>query len=516
MSVSQRILKNAFFSYGRTLVAAILGLLGSRWVLKALGASDFGLYGLVGGLLILVTFISAILSQGVSRFLAYAIGENVKGGVKEWFNVALNIYFLLPFAIIPLGWIIGCYFINNVLEIDSGRIVASFWVLRFSLITVLFSLVAMPFQGILTAYQFIHLTSLISLLHSFGQFIIAFMIAYLPNDLLIWYSALITGSYSFMSVVTIVVACRICPDARLAFESWWCKDKLKKLLSYSSLLIIGTSGTVIRGQFINVALNRFVGTAANAGHTVANTLSGQMQTLAQSFLMAVAPEVIRRAGTGNQTYMLAMAQRASKLGMLLILIVALPLYFECETVLRLWLVDPPSFSVPFTKIVVIAAILHRLVFGHRMAFQGSGKILGMQISEFICYSLTAIAVWGGIKLTGNVVSGMMLFAVLQGIHVLVMAIIGQFMFSWSLKDFLVLLVLPSAICFFACWLLYNSVIALLPAVGIRIVLTTFMMVGLTAFVFWYISFSITDRNFCKDIIRKLLSRFNASLYKERS
>lgn len=494
---AKRIFTNVLFSYGRTLTAAVLTLLSSRWVLAALGASDFGLYGLVGGLLIMVTFINAILSQGVSRFLAYAIGENVEGGVKEWFNAALNIFVLLPVVILPLGWGIGIYFINHVLDIPPDRIASAVWVLRFSLVTVFFSMISMPFLGILTAFQFIHYTSMIALLHSFGQFVIALIIGRLPGNLLIWYAALVAASFCLMSMAYMIVAYLACPDARLSLRIWWRKDKLKKLLSYSSLLVVGTSGTVIRGQCVNIALNRFAGTVANAGYTVANNLSGQMQTLSNSFLLAVIPEVTRRAGTGNQAQMLAMAQRASKLGMLLILVVALPLFFECETVLRLWLAKPPPYAVPFAKIVIVSTVLYKLAVGHRMAFQACGKILGLQITEFVCYSLTAVGVWIAIKLTGSVIVGMIPFAIFQGIYVIVLAIIGQSMFSWEAKDFLVQLAMPSAVCFAAGWIVFGGVESLLSPGLPRIGVTTIGMIGLIVGVFWCAILDQSDRRLCR-------------------
>ena len=44
------IFQNACATYARSVVALALGLFSSRWVLQALGASDFGLYAVVGAL----------------------------------------------------------------------------------------------------------------------------------------------------------------------------------------------------------------------------------------------------------------------------------------------------------------------------------------------------------------------------------------------------------------------------------------------------------------------------------
>ena len=54
MSPDRRIFLNILATYGRSLYALVLGLFTARWVLQALGQVDFGLYGLVGGLTVVV------------------------------------------------------------------------------------------------------------------------------------------------------------------------------------------------------------------------------------------------------------------------------------------------------------------------------------------------------------------------------------------------------------------------------------------------------------------------------
>ena len=50
MSPNRRILLNIVATYGRSLYALVCGLFISRWVLATVGKSEFGLYGVVGGM----------------------------------------------------------------------------------------------------------------------------------------------------------------------------------------------------------------------------------------------------------------------------------------------------------------------------------------------------------------------------------------------------------------------------------------------------------------------------------
>ena len=51
MSPNKRIFLNIVATYGRSLFALVCGLFISRWVLAALGKTDFGLYGVAGGMM---------------------------------------------------------------------------------------------------------------------------------------------------------------------------------------------------------------------------------------------------------------------------------------------------------------------------------------------------------------------------------------------------------------------------------------------------------------------------------
>lgn len=91
MTAGKRIALNVAATYGRSLVALVCGLLGARWILQALGQVDYGLWGVVGGLVGFVSFFNGLMSLAVARFLAVAVGRaSVRSGaegeeVRNWF-----------------------------------------------------------------------------------------------------------------------------------------------------------------------------------------------------------------------------------------------------------------------------------------------------------------------------------------------------------------------------------------------------------------------------------------------
>lgn len=97
-SNNKRIAKNTLYMYIRMLITMVVGLYTSRIVLATLGASDFGLYNVIGGIVVVLASINGTLATGTQRFLSYAIGENNETKLNTVFSTAVLIH--LIFAII--------------------------------------------------------------------------------------------------------------------------------------------------------------------------------------------------------------------------------------------------------------------------------------------------------------------------------------------------------------------------------------------------------------------------------
>ena len=69
MSPNRRILLNIVATYGRSLYALVCGLFISRWVLAALGKTDFGVCGVVVGMMV-IELLAGTMRRGRVVFAA--------------------------------------------------------------------------------------------------------------------------------------------------------------------------------------------------------------------------------------------------------------------------------------------------------------------------------------------------------------------------------------------------------------------------------------------------------------
>ena len=85
---NKQIARNTIALYIRMLFTTIVSLYTSRVVLRALGVDDFGLYGLVGGVVAMLGFINTALSGATSRFITYELGRNDVERLSKTFSSA--------------------------------------------------------------------------------------------------------------------------------------------------------------------------------------------------------------------------------------------------------------------------------------------------------------------------------------------------------------------------------------------------------------------------------------------
>lgn len=69
---NKRIAKNTFFLYARMLMVMGVSLYTVRIVLNVLGAEDYGIYNVVGGVVTMFSFLTSTMVSASQRFFAFS------------------------------------------------------------------------------------------------------------------------------------------------------------------------------------------------------------------------------------------------------------------------------------------------------------------------------------------------------------------------------------------------------------------------------------------------------------
>ena len=387
MGTGRRILTNAVAMYGRSLLVLFLVLFSSRWILLALGAVDFGLFGVVGSITVFITFLNTVMSMSAARHLAFAMGECRKmppeagaDSLKRWFNASLSIHIVVPAVLVLVGYPVGVYAVRHWLTIPPDRVAACVWVFRFSVLTAFVSMSTVPFSAIYLARQKIAEQSAYDVLSSILNFVFAYSLLRYQGDGLCYYACYKMGISVLVSTVFVTRALVSFPETRVNVAYWWDRDRVRQLLGYASWNFFGALGWMVKDQGLYIIANKAFGPVVNAAMSVAGQVSGQVTALANSVMSALTPEITSTEGAGDHAKTVRIAFTSCRMAALLCMVFMIPLCFEMQYVLNLWLKNPPAWSALFCQLTLLGWFLHALSTGHAIAMGAVGKIRDYQLS----------------------------------------------------------------------------------------------------------------------------------------
>lgn len=392
MNENKRIAKNSLILYGKLLISVFLGLWTSRIVLQELGASDFGLYAVVGGIISLLNILSTSMLSTTYRFIAVEIGKGENGNPNYVFNSLFIVHLLLALVLLILGEIAGTFYIKNYLNIDNTKIPDALFVLHFSMIAACFSVVSTPFQGLITAKEDFLTSAVISIIQAVLKLGVAFILIYYASNKLRLY-ATATAIVILITTVQFYINCR-----KKYFEiiRWQLNRKLKdyrKILSYNLWILVGALAFVGRSQGSALILNFFFGTVLNAAYGVANQLNHFITNFAKSLNGAAVPQITKSYSGGDQDRSMSLVYSITKYSFFLMLLPTLPLLLSIDEILSLWLSEVPPYTREFVVIMMVNGLLGSISSGFDAAIQATGNIRNYQLIVSLILILSLAAAW---------------------------------------------------------------------------------------------------------------------------
>jgi O-antigen/teichoic acid export membrane protein len=367
-----------------------ISLYSSRLILEALGVEDFGLYNVVGGIVVVLSFLNGALSAATSRFLTYELGKNNQQTLNCIFSASLNLHLCISILVFFVGETIGLWFLYNRLNIPVNRLNAAFWVYQISLANAMVVLTQVPYNASIISHEKMSIFAYISIADSLFKLLAINILPLFSIDRLILYAFLLF-CISSLGMVFYRFYCRkkfvecrfrLIRDNKLYF----------RLLSYSGWDLFGNFAVVCQGQGLNIVLNMFCGPAVNAARAIAYQVYGAVNMFVNNFSLAARPQIIKLYAEKRVDAMYELMFYTSKYGFFLMLLIILPIYFGLPSILRIWLNEVPDYTLTFTKIILISSIFR--VFGSSMlsVYHAIGRIkLGNVLNGSLMISVLPIS-----------------------------------------------------------------------------------------------------------------------------
>jgi len=385
---NKRIAKNTLFLYFRSFLTFIVGLYTSREVLAQLGVSDFGIYNVVGGIIVLFSFIQNAMSSATSRYFTFDLGKGDFEQLKKTFDLSLVIHIFTALFIFILGETVGLWFLNTQLIIPAERMEAANFVYQFSIFAACIGILQIPYMVAINAHERMKVYAYIGIADSLFYLAIAVSLSFAPIDKLKFYSILLFCLY-IARIGFYMIYCH--KNFEETYFKWfWNKKMFLDRMGFSGWTTLNGISVIAALQGVNMLLNMFHGVVANAAYGVMTQIANGIAQFTNNFFAAVNPQITKSYARGDISYLHSLIFRSMKFSFLLSYAITIPLVLNMNLILNIWLKTVPEYAVIFCQIRVIDWCLCMFFFSCHSSIMASGEIKLFLIVDSILTVLTFI------------------------------------------------------------------------------------------------------------------------------
>lgn len=369
---NERIAKNTLLLYFRMLFMMAVSLFTSRVVLNTLGVEDYGIYNVVGGIVAMFGFINSSMSSATQRYITFALGKGDKNRLQIVFSTTLQIHTMIAGIIVLLGETVGLWFLYNKMQIPVDRMDAAFWVLQCSIVSAVVMIISVPYNADIVAHEKMSAFAYISILEVILKLSIVYMLLIFSFDKLILYAFLL---------LAIQILIRFCYSfycnkhfEETKYKHVWDKALFKEMTGFAGWSMFGNLAGVLFGQGLNMLLNVFFGPVVNAARGIAVQVQNSVQQFVGNFQMALNPQITKTYAQGELQEMHKLMFRSARFSFYLLFFLSLPVLFEPNFILTVWLKTVPDNTIVFLRIMLCTSLIYTLANPLIIANQATGKV----------------------------------------------------------------------------------------------------------------------------------------------
>lgn len=373
---NKRIAKNTLLLYFRMLLMMAVSLFTSRVVLNTLGVEDFGIYSVVGGVVGMFVFINNSMSSATQRYITFALGKGDKNRLQTIFSTTLQIHSLIAVIIVLLGETVGLWFLYNKMQIPAERMDAAVWVMQCSIVSMVVMIVSVPYNADVIAHEKMSAFAYISILEVVLKLAIVYLLLVFSYDKLILYAILI---------LMIQILIRFCYSIycnkhfeETKYKHVWDKKLFKEMTGFAGWSLFGNMAGVLFGQGLNMLLNVFFGPVVNAARAVAVQVQGAIQQFVGNFQTALNPQITKTYAAGELNEMHRLMFRSARFSFYLLFFLSLPVLYETDFILTIWLKIVPENAVAFLRIMICTSLIYTIANPLIIANQATGRVMKYQ------------------------------------------------------------------------------------------------------------------------------------------
>lgn len=396
-SGNKRIAKNTIALYIRMGITMIIGFFTTRVTLEILGVEDYGLNNVVASIVSMFSFINGSMGTAVQRFFSIEIGRKNENNLTRVFGTGLYLHLIVAVITLIIAEVFALFFLHK-LNIPPDRILAGQIVFQISIISLVINILNVPYAAFLRAKEEFSRIAVLDILQAFLRLGVLYLLYKINYDKLVTLSALNLGVTLFYATSIVLLSKRY-KEVKLKIIRD--KEYITKMFSFVTFLLFTVLASLVDKQGVVLLINLFFGLSVNAAYAIAFQVSLMLETFAMNFKQSVVPQLMQSYGANNINRMNSLMFLGTKITFLLMMLITIPIIFEVDYILNIWLKDPPTYTSFFIILMIISVNINVFSYFVYQGVHASGKIKEQQILTSASYLISIFVVLITFKLGGN-------------------------------------------------------------------------------------------------------------------
>ena len=359
----------------------------TRLIMQYLGASDFGIFSILGGAINMLLFLNVAMAQATQRFLNYEEGRGVRDSQLSVFNISVIFHLAVAAAIAIILAVAGYFLFGGILTIPPGRETAAIVVYTGLVVSTVFTVMTVPYDAVMNAHENMLYYSIVGVIESLLKLGVAIAVSFWWRDKLILYGILMALIPLLTLTVMRIYCKRHYPECKFQPRRYWSGKKCREIASFAGWNFLGSFSSVVGNNATGIVLNHYFGTLLNAAYGVASQLNGQMMAFSNSMLKALNPVIVKREAAGDREDMLHFSFMGCKYSYFLFCIFTIPFIIEMPFALNVWLKDVPDWTVAFVRFQFARTLMEQLTTSLTTALAARGIIKQYHLASVFFFLL---------------------------------------------------------------------------------------------------------------------------------
>lgn len=500
MNNAKRLAKNTIYMYIRMFVLMIISLYTSRVLLKQLGVEDYGVYNVVGSIVVMFGSLRGIFASSTQRYLNFEMGKGNNERLNTIFNMSVMINFIIALVFVVCVEIVGWWFLNYKINIDPSRLTAAKWVFQFSIISTVIALMTTPFDALIIANEKMGFYAGASILDGVLKLLIIYLLAISPFDKLISYGFLLLCVHIIMRLISAFYCRKNFKESRYK----WCWDKplFKDMASFAGWNFLANTGYTLSNEGINMLLNVFGGPIVNAARGITYQVRAAMEMFIDNVNKATDPYAMKLYAREDMDGYYRMMFAISKILFYAYACMAIPIFFFTEEILLLWLGQVPEYAPIFIKLIIVHGIIRSYLHPLNHLFYSANKVKYYQIRSLVISALIFFFAWLVLQLGYPYYSVFIVMIVFMLVSWTTVLIQAKVLCGFPLREYFTKVTIPSFITLILSVLIAYLLGNLISWDSYWFILACVLMASVSLVISLFVGFSKNERQLLLSIIKK--------------